>query len=69
MMSTNNICFDCEVVDLYFRLYHFNRGWVNIRKAIKLLDKGDNCSYMGVEFYSDDSFTVCVCFMEDGVNE
>lgn len=69
MMSTNNICFDCEVIDLYFRLYHFRRGWVNIRKAIKLLDKSDNCSYMGVNFDYDGSFTVCVCFMEDGVNE
>nr|DAK81542.1 MAG TPA: hypothetical protein [Caudoviricetes sp.] len=57
------------MIDLYFRLYHFNSGWVNVRKAIKLLTKSGFCSYMGVEFYSDDSFTVCVCFMEDGVNE
>lgn len=69
MMSEDNICFDCEVIDLYFRLYRFNSGWVNVRKAIKLLTKSGFCNYMGVEFYSDDSFTVCVCFMEDGVNE
>nr|DAK76140.1 MAG TPA: hypothetical protein [Bacteriophage sp.] len=68
MMSTDNICFYCEVIDLYFRLYHFNSGWVNVRKAIKFLTKSGNCSYMGVEFYPDGSFTVCVCFMEDGVN-
>ena len=54
---------------MYFRLYHFNSGWVNVRKAIKFMTKSGNCSYMGVEFYSDGSFTVCVCFVEDGVNE
>nr|DAN56435.1 MAG TPA: hypothetical protein [Bacteriophage sp.] len=57
------------MIDLYFRLYHFNSRWCNVRNAIKLLTKYGKCSYMGVEFYSDDSFTVCVCFMEDGVNE
>lgn len=69
MMSTNNICFCCEVVELYFRLYHFSSGWVNVRKAIKLLTKSDNCSYMGVEFDDSGRFIVCVCFMEDGVIE
>lgn len=69
MKSTNSIGFYCEVIELYFRLYHFNSGWVNVRKSIKLLTKYGKCSYMGVEFYSEGSFTVCVCFMEDGVIE
>lgn len=54
---------------MYFRLYHFNSGWVNVRKAIKLLTKYGKCSYMGVEFYPDGSFTVCVCFIGGGVGE
>ena len=49
---------------MYFRLYHFNSRWVNVRKAIKLLTKYDKCSYMGVNFDCDNKFfTVCVCFL------
>nr|DAV41756.1 MAG TPA: hypothetical protein [Bacteriophage sp.] len=52
------------VIELYFRLYHFNSRWVNVRKAIKLLTKYDKCSYMGVNFDFDNKFfTVCVCFL------
>lgn len=54
---------------MYFRLYHFNSGWVNVRKAIKFLTKYGKCSYMGVEFYPGGSFTVCVCFIGGGVGE
>ena len=58
------------MIELYFRLYHFNSRWGNVRKAIKLLTKYGKCSYMGVEFDCDNKFfTVCVCFLGDGVIE
>lgn len=63
------MCFHCGVIELYFRLYHFRCGWVNVCKAIKLLIKSNNCNYMGVEFDDKGRFIVCVCFMEDGVIE
>ena len=63
------MCFYCEVIELYFRLYYFSSRWVNVRKAINLLTKGEKCSYMGVWFDDSGSFVVCVCFMEDGVIE